>query len=214
MSFFNTPWKFHSLPLKNRANSPEGKYFFVGTDEKEISAVSSPLELVLGRKPVLHGCTGRNLIYPKHDVFSENVSHLPQISGWNFQKYLSCHHLDLRLPNIHGAIYPQQPQKNQNARLQRPKVTGKRDGKAPWQWKKSDHSKMYLLRFFGKISMIFPVQVRVFRIFSGGLYVTDLSKKSPIPSHHLPWWFLRISGLHPTCHPWQRITRAPVGGTT
>ena len=34
------------------------------------------------------------LNHPLQKICSSKWAHLPQVSGWKFQKYLSCHHLD------------------------------------------------------------------------------------------------------------------------
>lgn len=98
MSFFNTPWKFNSLPLKNRA-FPRRKAIKSEPTRNKFRGELAGTRFREGI-PVLHGCTGPNLTYPKHDgfpkmylrletwvIFSQPTKHHLSFSAYTREKY-------------------------------------------------------------------------------------------------------------------------------
>lgn len=143
--------------------SPEGMYF-VGTDEKKNQRWTR--ELVLGRVSVLHGCTGPNLTYPKHDGFPKMYLRL---QTWAIFSQPKKHHASF-------SAYARE-----------------KYGKSNMTMENSDHLKMYFLLFFHEIVRDFPSQVQ-FSGFFQGVFTLQTFPKITQPS--IPTlWFLRILGF-------------------
>ena len=115
-------WKINSLffrLLKGKVISPRWNGCFTNSygvfsyQIKPLYTYQEPFKLEKGNIPTWNSTENKKLVggFNPFEKYVSTWVHLPQSSGWNIKKYVSCHHPENQQPSILFQIFPSQNSK-------------------------------------------------------------------------------------------------------